>query len=79
MSAVPAASHQPAFGWLPGAVVWRCAGCPKVLGLVTPTALIVRHEKREIEVVGRDLSYRQVCDDCGTENIWPPPAPEAAP
>lgn len=62
--------------WLPGAVIWRCTGCPKVLGYVvpatdsTPARIMVRHFKRKTTFSTVD-EVEQSCDGCGAVNHWP--------
>lgn len=69
-------TYEPAHGWRPGAVVWRCANprCAKILGLVASGTLRIKHARRVIEVEGTHFS--QTCDDCTTVNEWPPIARE---
>lgn len=72
----PARAPEPARSWLPGALVWRCGCCPRVLGYVIPATadrparFMVKHFKREITFAAAD-AVEQVCDGCGATNRWP--------
>jgi hypothetical protein len=72
VSGLPHAAALLHLCWRPDARVLRCTGCRKVLAWVADDAILVRHYRREVEVAGAGLRLRQVCDDCGTANHWPP-------
>lgn len=68
---VPAPGPEYARKWRPGiALVWRCCGCPRVLGFVDGDTLHVAHMGRTIEVRGD--AFLQHCDNCGALNVWEP-------
>lgn len=46
--------------------VWRCTGCPKLLGIVRGNKVEIVHERRRIVA---PLPCSQVCDDCGALNV----------
>lgn len=66
---------EPVHGWLPGAVVWRCAGCyRKAIGFVAPMdeggwMFRFKRDGHTIDVLG--VLCRQECPSCGAINIWP--------
>jgi hypothetical protein len=53
-------------------ILWKCCGCPQVLGTVDGAVVTIRHQKRQVKAT---LPCAQVCDRCGTLNFRP--APEA--
>jgi hypothetical protein len=83
------ANAQPvelARGWLPGAILWRCAACGRAIGKIAPGRILVSHEGREIEITGVAMTIRQKCATrlkhgglCGHENTWPPPPGAGSP
>jgi hypothetical protein len=56
-------------------VVWRCSGCPQVLGIVEGRSVTIKHAGRQIKAT---LPCAQVCDGCKTLNWWPSATDTAA-
>jgi hypothetical protein len=46
--------------------VWRCTGCPKLLGIVRGEQVEIVHQRRRILA---PLPCVQQCDDCKTINM----------
>ncbi len=50
--------------------VWRCTGCPRVLGSIAGEMVTIRWSGRQVTFrLPRGEACSQVCDRCGTLNV----------